>query len=207
MLAAPPSAWIPSVRARWASGDSAPTLIADTTNRRAIERASSTSSSGTGRGAARRADAEPVADQRRLAAERVAVRGQRRVDAGRRVVDRGQRRERGRVGRAVQVELAVAAEAGEAGVGEPVRADGGREARASSSRGQLDAREVGGLEPAGPGRGGREAARHDRRPELEGLEQLAADVAGDGRDAHPGEDLAQPGVERQQQVGDGVGCG
>ena len=48
VLAAPPSAWIPSVRARWASGDSAPTLIADTTNRRAIERASSTSSSGTG---------------------------------------------------------------------------------------------------------------------------------------------------------------
>ena len=47
VFAAPPSAWIPIVSTRWASGDSAPTLIADTTNRRAIERASSTSSSGT----------------------------------------------------------------------------------------------------------------------------------------------------------------
>ncbi len=49
VLAEPPMAWIPSVSARCASGDNAPTLIALTTNRRAIERESSTSSSGTAR--------------------------------------------------------------------------------------------------------------------------------------------------------------
>ena len=48
VFAAPPSAWMPSVSTRWASGDSAPTLIADTTKRRAMERASSTSSRGAG---------------------------------------------------------------------------------------------------------------------------------------------------------------
>jgi hypothetical protein len=51
-LAAPPARWIPIVSAWWASGDSAPTLIADTTNRRAIERALSTSASGAGMAAA-----------------------------------------------------------------------------------------------------------------------------------------------------------
>ena len=42
VFAAPPIAWMPSVSARCASGDSAPTLIADTTNRRAIAAAGST---------------------------------------------------------------------------------------------------------------------------------------------------------------------
>ncbi len=205
VLAAPPSAWIPSVSARWASGDSAPD---------AHRRDDEPPGDRTGvldlverhrRGASRRADAEPVADERRLAAEGVAIRGQRGVDAGRRVVGRGERGERGRVGGAVQVELAVAAEAREAGVGEPVRPCGRRDGLRLREAGQLDSSEVRRLEPAGPRRGGREAARDERRRELQGLEQLAADVAGDGRDAHPGQDLAQAGVERQQQVGDGVG--
>ena len=82
VFAAPPARWIPIVSAWWASGDSAPTLIAETTNRRAIERASSTSSSGDRR--ATPADAEPVAgDARRGAAGAsvVAVRGEGGVDA------------------------------------------------------------------------------------------------------------------------------
>ena len=48
VFAAPPARWMPIVSAWCASGDSAPTLIAETTKRRTIERASSTSSSGTG---------------------------------------------------------------------------------------------------------------------------------------------------------------
>ena len=45
VFAAPPARWMPMVSAWCASGDSAPTLIADTTKRRASDRASSTSSS------------------------------------------------------------------------------------------------------------------------------------------------------------------
>jgi hypothetical protein len=44
---------MPIVSAWWASGLSAPTLIADTTKRRTIERADSTSSRGTGAAARR----------------------------------------------------------------------------------------------------------------------------------------------------------
>ena len=54
VFAAPPARWMPIVSAWWASGLSAPTLIAETTNRRAIARASSTSSSADCRGGPRR---------------------------------------------------------------------------------------------------------------------------------------------------------
>ena len=85
--------------------------------------------------------------------------------------------------------------------------DGGRERPRLVEPLELDAGEVGGLEAARPrGRGG-EAAGHDGGPELEGLEQLAADVARDGRDAHPGEHLAQAGVEGGEHVADGVVLG
>jgi hypothetical protein len=48
VFAAPPARWIPTVSAWWASGESAPTDIAETTKRRAIERAGSTAASGIG---------------------------------------------------------------------------------------------------------------------------------------------------------------
>ncbi len=133
-----------------------------------------------------------------------AVGRQRRIDAGRGVrgTGRGQRLEGARVGRAVEVELAVAAEAGEAGVGEPVRSDGGRERAGLLEPGQLHGREVRGLQAAGPGRGGGEAAGDEVGSELDRLEQLAADIARDGRDAHAREHLAQPGVEGGEHVRD-----
>ena len=53
VLAEPPARWMPMVSAWCASGLSAPTLIAETTNRRTIARASSTDASGIGVAAAR----------------------------------------------------------------------------------------------------------------------------------------------------------
>ena len=157
-----------------------------------------------GRRGAGAAHAEAVADERSLAMEGGAVGREGRVDAGRGVrgAGRGQRLEGARVGRAVEVELAVAAEAGEAGVGEPVRSDGGRERAGLLEPGQLHGREVRGLQAARPGRGGGEAAGDEVGSELERLEQLAADIARDRRDAHAREHLAQPGVEGGEHVRD-----
>ena len=64
--------------------------------------------------------------------------------------------------------------------------------------------EVGQRRAPGPRGGGREAARDDRRIEIDDVDQRAADVRRDRADAHPGERLAQAGLERGDQAGDGV---
>ena len=152
----------------------------DTTKRRAIARAASTS-----RAATRAARGRPTRKPSRTSAG-VAPRARRGSVAsaastpspGRRPrrAARAPSRSRGRV----QVELAVAAEAREAGVREPVRPDGGRE-RAAPPRAAGAARgEVGEPRGARPRGGGREAAATTIAGQLERLEQLAADVDGDG---------------------------
>ena len=74
---------------------------------------------------------------------------------------------------------------------------------ASSRRSWTEARSVE-LQPARPRRRGREARRDHRRRQLDRLEQLTADVRGHRADAHAGEDLAQPGVERRERLLDRV---
>ena len=54
VFAAPPARWMPIVSAWWASGESAPTDIADTTNLRTMSRAGSTSARSTAADAAAR---------------------------------------------------------------------------------------------------------------------------------------------------------
>ena len=84
VFAAPPARWMPIVSAWWASGDSAPTLIADTTKRRTMVRASSTSSSA--RAVAARPDAQLVARDGAVggaAGQRRAIAGERGIDAAR----------------------------------------------------------------------------------------------------------------------------
>ena len=69
---------------------------------------------------------------------------------------------------------------------------------------ELPLGEIGEGQAAGPGRGGREAAADDRLGELEGLELDATDVRGGGADAHPGECLSEPCLERVEQTADRV---
>jgi len=101
-----------------------------------------------------------------------------------------------------EVGLAVGLEAGEARVRQLVRRDvGGQRPRGGrpSKLALPDGRQT---DRAEPGRGAREAAPDELRVELDGLEQDAADVGGNRADAHPGERLAQPGLERGKQVAD-----
>ena len=189
------------VSAWWASGLSAPTLIAETTNRRTIERASSTSASGTGVDAwrttqlvARDGAVGAPAGERRPVARQLRRRCRpapcRRSAAARAVISVAIRRRE-------EVGLAVGAEAREAGVRQarlaPGRGLGDGQRRGAAA--ELAVGQVGEGRPAGPRRRGREAARDDRRVEVDDVDQRAADVRGDGADAHPGERLAQAGLE------------
>ena len=130
------------------------------------------------------------------AGEGGAVAGKRGVDVGGGAV-RGQRRDDRRDLRREEVRLAVGAEAGEARVGQARlaagrgRGDGRRRDRAA----ELAGRQVGEGRPAGPRGGGREAARDDGRIEVDDVDERPADVRRDRADAHPGERLAQAGLE------------
>ena len=105
-----------------------------------------------------------------------------------------------------EVGLAVGAEPGEPGVGQAGLAAGGRlgDGQRGGAAADLALGEVGEGRAPGPRGGGREAARDDRGIEIDDVDQRAADVRRDGADAHPGEGLAQAGLEGGDQAGDGV---
>ena len=108
-----------------------------------------------------------------------------------------------------EVRLAVAAEPGEAGIGQAGLAtgrrlgQGGRGVAAS----KLALGEIGEGRPAGPRGGHREAARDDRRVEVHDIDEGATDIRRDRADAHPRQGLAQAGFEGERQALDGVGGG
>ena len=214
VLAEPPARWMPMVSAWCASGLSAPTLIADTTNRRTIARASSTAAERDRRG--RGPDAELVARDGALrggSGEGGAVAGQGVVDAdgvglgG--LAMPGQDLDLARDPGREQVRLAVGAEPGEPGVREPrLAARGGfGDRQRGVAPPDLPLGEVGQRRPAGPGGRGREAARDDRGIEIDDVDERAADVRRDGADAHPGQGLAQAGLERGHEAEHGLGRG
>ena len=160
------------VSAWWASGLSAPTLIAETTKRRTMSRAGSTSESGTG--VADGADAQLVARDRALglrARERGAIAGEGRVgvargvDLGSRLAVAGQDLDLAGDPRREEVRLAVGAEPGEAGIRQARLTAGGRfrDGQRGGAAADLAVGEVGQRRAPGPGGGGREAARDDRR--------------------------------------------
>src|SRR5581483_3320061 len=98
-------------------------------------------------------------------------------------------------GRRVEVELAVAPEAGEAGVDELRPRVVGRDGAGRLEAPEQSPGEVLEADRSRPGRSAREAAGEDVGAQLEDLEEGAADVGGDGADPHPGEGLAQAGGE------------
>ena len=100
--------------------------------------------------------------------------------------------------------LAVGPEAGEARVREARLAAGGRlgDRERGRATAELTLGEVREGRPAGPGGGGREAAGDDRRVEIDDVDQGPADVGGDGADPHPGQRLAQPGLEGGDDAAD-----
>ena len=217
VLAAPPARWIPMVSAWWASGLSAPTLIAETTNRRTMERASSTSCEGRGDG--RRPDAQLVARDRTVGwpagrARRGSGRAPRRRSARRSRPNRRRpvRRRRHRP-TAAWISPAIFGEKRCASPSARNRAKPGSGSRGSRPGGRLGdgqgrgasadlaVGEVGEGRPAGPRGGGREAAGDDGRVEVDDVDERAADVRRDGADAHPGQRLAQAGLEGGEQVG------
>ena len=205
---------------RWSApgaprAESAPTLIAETTNRRTIARASSTSSSGSG--AAASTDPELVARHGAVGGGR----GRARRGSGR---ARRRCRRRGVVGSSARsrpwISLAIRGENRCASPSARKRANPG-----SGSRGSRPGRPVPGWparrraagaaasarsakrRPAGPGGRRREAARDDRGVEVDDVDERAADVRGDGADAHPGEGLAQAGLERGHEPARSVSAG
>ena len=115
-----------------------------------------------------------------------------------------QERDLGRDPRREEVCLAVGSEAREARVREPWLATGCRlgDRERGRAAAELTLGEVGEGRPAGPGRGGREAAGDDRRVEVDDVDQRPADVRRDGADAHPGQRLAQPGLEGGDDAAD-----
>ena len=131
------------------------------------------------------------------------VAGQGGVDVERRAVGMGRREDLDLAGdaRREQVGFAVGPEPGEAGVGQAWLATGGGLGDGQGGRAAADlARaEVGQRRPAGPGRRVREAARDDGSVEVDDVDERPADVRGDGADAHPGQRLAQAGLERRRQ--------
>ena len=171
VLAAPPARWIPIVNAWCASGDSAPTLIAETTNRRAIDRALSTSVNGTAVAARRtRRPSRGTAGASSGRASADAIPGERPVDADglvERRRDAGQRLHLAGDPRREQVRLAVAAVPGQPRVGQsglaagagsaiaiarPGVGAGARRDRRVSPR-RATPRRSGSNAPARPGRG------------------------------------------------------
>ena len=204
------------VRAWWASGDSAPTLIADTTNRRAIERASSTAVSGTAspsgrtRSSSRGVDdaATGRASDARYRVSDVSIDGAGLSSLGER---RGAREhlDLARDPRREQVRLPVGAEPRETRVGQ-ARLAAGRwlrqgERRVTATDDALA--EVGQRRPPRPRGCRREAALDDVGREVDRVDQRPADVARDRADPHPRQRLAQPGRERVDDVLDRAGRG
>ena len=213
VLAAPPARWIPIVSAWCASGLSAPTLIAETTKRRTIDRASSTSASGVARPCG--SDPQLIARDRavgRRAGECLAIASESLVDLGRSdAIATADRQERDLAGdlRREEVGLAVGPEAREPGVREAHLAagDGLRDRQRGRTAPDLPLGEVGEGRPAGPRRGGREAARDDRRVEVDDIDERPTDVRRDGADPHPGQRLAQTRLEGGHELADRLGRG
>ena len=205
VFADPPARWMPIVSAWCASGDRAPTLIAETTKRRTIERASSTWSRAMGVApthpqlVARDARASGTTRDRRPVA------GKRRVDAAR-VVGGGEGRDLGGDLRREQVRLAVRAEAGPARVGQLRLATGrGRgDRRRRGDAAELSSARSARVVRPGQAAADREAASHDGGVEVDDVDERAADVRRDRADAHPREGLAKPGLEGGDEVADGV---
>ncbi len=212
VFAEPPARWIPMVSAWWASGLSAPTLIAETTKRRMIERALSTSCEWGRDG--RRSDPELVARDGAFgggSCQRGPIAGERAVDVDRGALVAAGRQDLDLAGdpRREEVALAVGPEPGEPGVRQ-ARLAPGRRLRDGQRRrpaADLPLGEVAQRRPAGPRRGGREAAGDDRGIEVDDVDQRPADVRGDRADPHPGERLAQAGLEGGHQAADGLGRG
>ena len=103
--------------------------------------------------------------------------------------------------------LAIAAEPGEARVGEPRLAarDGIRQGQRRRAPPDHSLTEIEQRRPAGPRRGGREAPGEDIGREVDGVDERPADVARDRADPHPGERLAKTRRERIDHVLDGLG--
>ena len=108
-----------------------------------------------------------------------------------------------------QVRLPVSAEAGKTRVGQARLASGGR--RGDGQRGEptteLPVGEVRQCRAARPGGGHREAALHDGTVEVHDIDEPTADVRRDGADAHPGECLAQAGLEGRDEATDRISLG
>ncbi len=203
----PPARWMPIVSAWWASGDSAPTLIAETTNRRAIDRASSTSSKANG--IRKSSHAQLVARVAGVACRPTPAPTRYRVERGRRCETSSP------VGVAPDstwISLAIRGANRCASPSPRNRANPGSGNRASrpgwrlgqcersaaspdDTRAKVDERR-----PPGPRSGAREAALDDVRREVDRVDQRSADVARDRADAHPRQRLAQAGRERLDQV-------
>ena len=202
------------VSAWWASGLRAPTLIAE------HDEAADDVAGGFDlverewrRGGA---DAELVARDGavgRRAGERGAVAGEggvgvaRGVDLGARLAVAGQDLDLAGDARREEVHLAVGAEPGEtrgpAGAARGRRPAPGWRARRSRRRIWRSARSASVVRPGHAAAVGKQRATTDG-VEIDDIDQRAADVRGDGADAHPGEGLAQAGLERGDQAGDGV---
>ena len=208
VFAAPPARWMPMVSAWWASGLSAPTLIAETTKRRTIdarvldlvegERASARSGRGARRagrsaprpgGRARRGSGRARRRCRRAASISTPRRGRRGPGSRRRSAARrgGPRRRRGS-GRT----------RGRAGAARGRPPAPGWPARRSRRRIWRSARSARVVRPGHAAAVGKQRATTDG-VEVDDVDQRAADVRRDRADAHPGERLAQPGLEARRR--------
>ena len=217
VFAAPPASWIPMREGLVCLGASAPTLIAETTNRRTIDGASSTSERSTEAGTGR------IRSSSRGTAWSAAGRASADAVARERVIDRGgvgcgvrsaafdavgsKHLDLAGDARREEMRLAIAAEPSKSGIGQSRLAAGsglgdGERGRAAP---KLTLGDIGECRPAGPRRSGREAPLDDRGVEVDDVDERATDVRGDRADAHSRQRLAKTGLEGGDEARDGLG--
>ena len=211
VLALPPARWMPIVNAWWASGLSAPTLIAETTKRRTMDAASSTFDEwhghpgtanvelipGNGPAARRAGEGGPIPLELDVD---VVGRGAVRPPPASRVISAAMRGEK----RWASPSARNRANPGSGRRGSRPGCGSGMASAAARRRSCRSARSAIVVRPGQAAAVGKQRAT-TAGIEVDDVDQRAADVRRDGADPHPGEGLAQPCLERVEQRADGLG--